>query len=97
MHISELPSLVEGHLLWPDGTLSVDPERVQEYIFKLSARGEDLSKLFVTSLNDDVKAYNEVSDHPLRVKSDSTFSGPPPWSLPEHYVYSLVVHQALPL
>ena len=82
-----LPSLVEGNLLWPDGTISVDPDSVIDYIFKFSSRGVSLKKLYVTSMTPEVEAYNAVSDYPLRVKTSVELKLPPDWKLPEHYKY----------
>jgi DNA polymerase III alpha subunit len=80
-----LPIVVEDHLLWPDGSISVDPDSVVDYVFKLSSQGRSLESLYVSSVTPDIIAYNEVSDLPLTVKVSSNFHFPPRWVLPEKY------------
>jgi DNA polymerase III alpha subunit len=82
----QLPIVVEDHLLWSDGSISVAPEKVIDYVFKLSSQGLDLKRLYVTHLTPDIIAYNEVSDLPLSVKVKSNFNFPPNWNLPVRYV-----------
>lgn len=80
-----LPIIVEDYLLWPDGTISVDPDSIIDYIFRLSSRGVGLDKLNVTSITPEILAYNSVSDYKLVVKSRCADIFPPPWNLPERY------------
>jgi DNA polymerase III alpha subunit len=83
------PIVVEDHLLWPDGTISVDPEKVVDYIFKLTPQDLQLQRLYVTSMTPEIIEYNAVSDLPLSVKSSCSSKFPPDWKLPDHYKYSL--------
>lgn len=78
------PIIIDGHLLWPDGCISVDPDQVIDYIYKLSAKS-NLSKLHVVSISPDIQAYNAVSEQKLTVK---TSCQPPSlsWNLPEKYL-----------
>lgn len=71
--------------LWPDGDVTVDPDKLTEYIFKLSG---SLSKLRVTHLTPEIKSFNQISDHPISVKSDLDLTiFPPDWVLPDRYKY----------
>ena len=85
--MSLLPIIVEDRLLWPDGSISVDPDSVLDYVFKLTSQGHSLEKLYVTSITPDIDAYNDVSEHPLTVKEQCNCIFPPEWNLPEHYKY----------
>ena len=80
-----LPIIIDDHLLWPDGTISVDPDKVVDYIFKLSSQADGLKRLYVTSLTPEIVAYNAVSDYKLKVKTDCTYNFPPTWNIPKHY------------
>ena len=78
-----LPVVVGNHLLWPDGCISVDPDEVTDFIFKLS--NKNIDKLFVTEMTTEIQDYNAVSDHPLSVKTESSPIDLE-WMLPEHYI-----------
>ena len=83
--MNKLPIVIEDHLLWPDGSISVIPEEVVKYVYRMNANG-DLSKLFVTELTPEIKKYNEVSDVPIKVKSECDEIDLR-WILPDHYKY----------
>lgn len=80
-----LPIVVEDHLLWPDGTITVDPDSVISYIFRLSSRDIGVDRLYVSSITPDIEAYNDVSDRQLTVKTGCSLNLPPTWKLPEKY------------
>ena len=82
--MTQLPVVVGNHLLWPDGCISVDPDEVTDFIFKLS--NKNLDKLFVTEITPEIQEYNSVSDHRLTVKTESSPIDLE-WRLPEHYKY----------
>jgi DNA polymerase III alpha subunit len=78
-----LPVIVDDHLLWPDGTISVDPDKVISYIYKL--KNGDVTNLFVNEMTDEIKSYNLLSDHKITVK-DSCALRPINWVLPDKYL-----------
>lgn len=80
-----LPLDLGDRILWADGTLTVTPDRVIDFIFKL--RGS-LDKLTVTEITPEISTYNALTDRPLSTKS-SVPEGlfPPGWNLPERYKY----------
>lgn len=90
-----LPIVVEDHLLWPDGCISVDPDQVVDYVFRLSSRGIGLERLYVTSTTPEIIAYNAVSEHKLTVKTGCDLIFPPEWKLPGHYKYDLNLYDYL--
>ena len=90
-----LPIVIDDHLLWPDGTISVDPDQVIDYVFRLSSRGIGLERLYVTSTTPEITSYNSVSDHKLTVKSGCDLIFPPEWKLPGHYKYNLNLYDYL--
>jgi hypothetical protein len=51
--MTQLPVVVGNHLLWPDGCISVDPDEVTDFIFKLS--NKNLDKLFVTEITPEIQ------------------------------------------
>lgn len=86
--LSISPLKLETYQLWPDGTISVEPALVIDFVFKLIANGHGLDKLYVTSITPEIEAYNKVSDHPLTVKKDLKYKLPQKlWELPDHYKY----------
>lgn len=84
--MAELKPLELGdHQLWPDGTITVKPEDVIDFTYKLNGH---LEKLSVTSITPEIESYNRLADSPLTVKTSvdpNIF--PPRWNLPEHYKY----------
>jgi len=80
------PIIIEGHSLWPDGSISVDPDNVIDFIYKLSSQPDGLKKLYVTSLTPEIITYNAVSDHKLKVKTSCDAKFPPAWNIPEKYI-----------
>lgn len=75
-----------NHLLWPDGTIQVSPEKLVEYTFKLASKPD--AKLAVTELTQEIKQFNSFSDTKITLKSvvdPSIF--PPEWVLPDRYKY----------
>jgi DNA polymerase III alpha subunit len=78
-----LPNIVDGHLLWLDGSISVSPDEAIDYIFKLS--GKSLKKLHVTEMTPEIAEYNTVSDQKLTVKTECDEIFPPVWNLPAQY------------
>jgi len=80
------PIIIEGHSLWPDGSISVDPDNVIDFIYKLSSQPDGLKKLYVTSLTPEIITYNAVSDHKLKIKTSCDAKFPPAWNIPEKYI-----------
>ena len=76
------PLQVQDYLLWDDGSISVDPDKIIDYLFRI----KDPSKLFVTSINQDIKDYNQVTDKKLSVKTKSVQEFPPQWNIPDKYI-----------
>lgn len=73
------------HLLWPDGDVTVTPDRVIEFVYKLHGH---LDKLTVTEITPEITQYNSIADRPLGIKkpiAQALF--PPKWSMPEKYKY----------
>jgi DNA polymerase III alpha subunit len=76
------------HLLWPDGTIQVTPEKVIDFTFKLSAKGM-VDRLSVTEITPDIKQFNQFGEHHIGIKEfvdPGIF--PPEWILPDAYKYS---------
>lgn len=79
------PIVVDNHILWPDGSISVDPTDLIEYVYKLG-NVDQLRSLYVTELTPEIVEYNNFSEHKFSVKE--SFSIPDKeWRLPEHYKY----------
>jgi DNA polymerase III alpha subunit len=75
------------HLLWPDGTVQVTPEKLIDFTFKLAAKGKT-DCLSVTELTPEINQFNSFGEHQLTVKeSVDPEIFPPEWILPEHYKY----------
>jgi DNA polymerase III alpha subunit len=75
------------HLLWPDGTVQVTPDKVIDFTFKLSAKGR-IDDLAVTELTPEIEQFNSLSDNALKVKSEvSPDLFPPKWIIPDRYKY----------
>lgn len=72
------------HLLWPDGTIQVTPEKVIDFTFKLEGQ---LDRLSVTEITPDIKQFNQFGEHRIGIKEfvDPTIF-PPEWILPEKYL-----------
>ena len=79
-----LPVVVDDHLLWPDGTISVNPDQLIEYIYKLS--DGDTSRLFVNQMTDEIVSYNDFSENQICVKESCELK-PISWTIPERYKY----------
>jgi hypothetical protein len=82
--VTNLTSLDLGdHQLWPDGDITVAPDKVIDFIYKLQGH---LDQLTVTEVTPEIDSYNRLADHPLKLKSavDSTLF-PSGWSIPERY------------
>lgn len=88
---STLPNLqpieLVDHLLWPDGTIQVTPDKVIDFTFKLSAVGRE-HDLSVTELTPEIKQFNSFGERKLSVKEfvDPKIF-PPDWVIPEYYKY----------
>lgn len=74
------------HLLWPDGTIQVSPEKVVDFTIKLAPR-DKVDKLSVTAITPEIAQFNQLSEHKLKVKTDVDDVFPPEWVLPERYKY----------
>lgn len=87
MQPSLKPLELADHLLWPDGTIQVTPDKVIDFTYKLSARGK-VDRLAVTELTPEIKQFNALGEHRLSVKDfvDPRIF-PPDWVLPERYKY----------
>lgn len=69
-------------LLWADGVSSVTPKKLPDALLQLAGK----NKLAVTELNEEIRAYNAVAEHPLQVKTELDLTGfPPKWVLPGKY------------
>jgi len=79
------PITIENYSLWPDGSISVDPDKVIDFIYKLSSHTDGLKKLYVTSLTPEIITYNAVSDCKLNIKTSCDCTFPPAWNIPEKY------------
>lgn len=81
-----LPIELVDHLLWPDGTIQVTPEKIIDFTFKLSVKGK-VDRLSVTEITPEIKRFNSLSEHRLTVKEfvDPKIF-PPEWILPEKYL-----------
>lgn len=87
MQPSLKPLELTDHLLWPDGTVQVTPDKVIDFTYKLAARGK-VDRLSVTEVTPEIKQYNVLSEHPLSVKNSvDPRIFPPDWVLPERYKY----------
>lgn len=75
------------HLLWPDGSIQVTPDKVIDFTFKLAARSK-VDCLYVTEITPEIKKFNSLGEHRLTVKQtiDSSIF-PPEWILPDRYKY----------
>lgn len=72
------------HLLWPDGTIQVVPERLIDFSFKLNGNG--LDRLSVTELTPEIEQFNDLSEHKISIKSEiDTNIFPPAWIVPQKY------------
>lgn len=85
MQPSLKPLELTDHLLWPDGTIQVTPDKVIDFTYKLAACGK-VDHLSVTEVTPEIKQYNVLSEHPLSVKNSvDQRIFPPDWVLPEKY------------
>ena len=80
------PLKLADHLLWPDGTIQVSPEKVVDFTIKLAPRGK-AHKLSVTEVNSNIAQFNQLSDHKLVVKTSCDDVFPSEWVLTERYKY----------
>lgn len=80
------PLKLNDHLLWPDGTIQVSPEKVVDFTIKLAPRGK-AQKLSVTQVTPEIEQYNRLSEHKLTIKTEVDDVFPPEWVLPERYKY----------
>ena len=75
---------VGDYYLWPDGCISVEPEKLVDWMYKLS--GDLADKLHVTEMTPEIKEFNQLTDHPISVKSD--YEVPIlEWIIPDKYKY----------
>ena len=81
------PIKIDKHFLWHDGSISVDPDLIIDYVYKLSSRNVDLSKLYVTSKTKDIDNYNLFADNKLTIKTDCQLDVPFKWNIPDKYKY----------
>lgn len=73
------------HLLWPDGDISVEPDQVINFVYKLEGH---LEKLKVTKITKEIQDYNKLSETPLSIKEEINWDLFPPFStIPEKYKY----------
>lgn len=72
---------LNDRILWHDGTNQVAPEMVPQ----LFLHGVPQDKIVVTSLNDDIKRFNQLSDEPLEMVKDSNSPLDLSWNIPEYY------------
>lgn len=87
MDVSLKPIELIDHLLWPDGTIQVTPEKVIDFTFKLATHGK-VDCLSVTELTPEIRQFNALGEHRLTVKqSVDPRNFPPNWVLPEPYKY----------
>lgn len=76
---------LEDRILWADGSISVSPENLIDYFFKLSKSG-NLDKLYVTNISNQVKEFNKISEIPLSIKKEINLSTIN-WNIPDKYKY----------
>lgn len=77
------PIKVDKHVLWADGTISVDPTLLSEYIFQLGS----IEHLAVTEITPEVQEYNQFAEHPITVKNSCEIVLPLEWTIPDKYKY----------
>lgn len=78
--LAKLGSHLGDRILWFDGSMTIEPQNVLEYL-------TSNAKLHVTHVTPDVKSYNILSDQPIteKVKLDVNGIRPEEWNIPEIY------------
>lgn len=78
------PIEVDGHWLWPDGFIQVNPNDIVKYTIKLGPN--KLDRIVVSEITDDIKQFNRLTDNPVKQKTGIDGSlFPPKWCIPEPY------------
>lgn len=77
----KLGSHLGDRILWFDGSMTVDPSTVLDFM-------RPNAKLHVTEVTQDVAAFNMLADEPITVKTKLDVSGicPEQWVIPAHYL-----------
>lgn len=78
--LAKLGSHLGDRILWFDGSMTIEPQNVLEYM-------TTKAKLHVTHVTPDVKSYNLLADSPIteKVKLDVAGIRPEDWNIPERY------------
>lgn len=72
---------LNDRILWNDGTNQVNPEKVPE----LFLHGVPQDKIVVTSINEDIKRFNDIADEPILTAKEENFPLDMTWNIPEYY------------
>lgn len=78
--LAKLGSHLGDRILWFDGSMTIEPQNVLQYL-------TTNAKLHVTHVTPDVKSYNLLADQPIteKVKLDVNGIRPEEWNIPENY------------
>lgn len=78
--LAKLGSHLGDRILWFDGSMTIEPQNVLQYL-------TTNAKLHVTHVTPDVKSYNLLADQPIteKVKLDVNGIRPEEWNIPESY------------
>ena len=78
--LAKLGSHLGDRILWFDGSMTIEPQNVLEYM-------TTKAKLHVTHVTPDVKSYNLLADTPITEKVKLEVGGirPEDWNIPESY------------
>lgn len=78
--LAKLGSHLGNRILWFDGSMTIEPQDVLEYM-TMNA------KLHVTHITPDVKSYNLLADQPITEKTKLDINGirPEEWNIPQRY------------
>ena len=80
------PIQLEDRILWPDGSSSVSPRDLDKFLMKLPLSFLETS-LFVTEVNKEIISYNQLSDIPIKIKTEVNLDGILNWNIPDRYKY----------
>lgn len=78
--LAKLGSHLGNRILWFDGSMTIEPQDVLEYM-------TTNAKLHVTHITPDVKSYNMLADQPITEKTKLDVCGirPEEWNIPPRY------------
>lgn len=80
-HLYKTGSHLGDRILWFDGSITVDPSNLLDFM-------RPNVKLHVTEMTPDVNSYNIIADTPITVKTKLDVSGilPERWIIPDQYM-----------